>query len=136
MKLKKNAGVAYVDVLVIFIVSIFILSFLLGVIPAIIQYQKLSYVTRETLKEAEICGFTNAEVTDYYEDLVEDQNLVISDISWSGTEYISSTKNVQINDKIVLTITSDFSFFSDWLGDGISFELKCVKSGRSGVFYK
>lgn len=136
MNFKQDQGTAYVDAIIFILISILVLSIFIGVAPVFIQYQKLSYVTRETIKEAEICGFTNAEVTDYYDDLVEEVGLTIKDVSWSGTEYIDGTKEVQINDKIVLTVTTDFSFFSGWIGDGISVELKSVRTGRSGVFYK
>lgn len=124
------------DALLVFFISILIISVLIGVAPVFIQKQKLDYVTRETLKEAEIRGNTSHEVEEYYNDLLEQVGLETKSISWDDTEYISGTRNVQINDKIVLTIKSDFSFFSSWVENGIDVELVSVMTGRSGVYYK
>lgn len=124
------------DALLVFFISILILSILIGVVPVFMQYQKMCYVTREVLKEAEIRGNTNSEVYNYYDDLIDQVGIDPKSISFDGTDYIVGTKNVQINDKIILTIKTDFSFFSGWVGKGIDVELVSVMTGRSGVFYK
>lgn len=134
---KTDCGdIVYMDALLVFFVSILIISVLIGVIPVFMQKQKMDYVTREVLKEAEICGNTGVDVFNYYDMLIEQVGLEPTSISFDGTDYIPSTKNVQINDTIVLTIKSDFSFFSGWVGNGIDVELVSAMTGRSGVYYK
>lgn len=134
---KTDKGdVIYMDVLLVFFVSILIISILIGVVPVFMQKQKMDYVTREVLKEAEINGNTELDVYNYYDFLIDQVGLEPKSISFDGTNYIDGTKNIQINDAIVLTIKSDFSFFSGWVGNGIDVELVSVMTGRSGVYYK
>jgi len=135
--LKSDRGdIVYMDALLVFFISILIFSILIGVVPVFMQKQKMDYVTREVLKEAEIRGNTDVEVEEYYDFLIGQIGLEPKSISFEGTKYIGSSKNIQINDPIILTIKSDFSFFSTWAGSGIDVELVSVMTGRSGVFYK
>lgn len=136
MKIKTDKGFAYVDVLVIIIIVMLAISFIIGITPVFIQKETQDNVARQIIREAELTGGTGIEVQNFVSDIKDDTNFEIKSISFDGTKYIGTTKKVQINDKIIVTIKSDFSWFSDFLGDGVSLELTSVATGRSGVYTK
>ncbi|PKM59512.1 MAG: hypothetical protein CVU99_12940 [Firmicutes bacterium HGW-Firmicutes-4] len=116
--------------------KMFILTLIMGVLPVWTQYQKLNYIAHGVLRDAELVGNTGNTVMDTYEDLQVETGLKTKEISFSGTKYIGGSKNVQINDPIQVTVKSDFSWFSSFVGDGLNVELVAPVSGRSGVYYK
>lgn len=136
MKIKTDKGFAYVDVLVIIIIVMLVISFIIGITPVFIQKETQDNMARQIIREAELTGGTGIEVQNFVSDIKDDTNFEIKSISFDGTKYIGTTKKVQINDKIIVTIKSDFSWFSDFLGDGVSLELTSVATGRSGVYTK
>lgn len=136
MKIKTDKGFAYVDVLVIIIIVMLVISFIIGITPVFIQKETQDNMARQIIREAELTGGTGIEVQNFVSDIKDDTNFEIKSISFDGTKYIGATKKVQINDKIIVTIKSDFSWFSDFLGDGVSLELTSVATGRSGVYTK
>jgi|LGVE01.1.fsa_nt_gb hypothetical protein len=134
---KVDKGQGMVEFAVYFILAMFITSGLIfGILPVWFQYQDLSYTSKEVLHEAELVGNTGSLVTEEYKYIQSVTGLIPKEISFEGTEYISGTKNVQINDRIQVTVTSDFVWFSSFIGEGFTTELVSVSSGKSGVYYK
>lgn len=134
MKVDKGSGI--LDFAIYFILAMFVLTLIMGVLPVFTQYQKLNYIAHEVLRDAELVGNTGPTVIDAYQDMQTITGLVPKEISFDGTQYIGGTKNVQINDPIQVTVKSDFVWFSNFIGDGFNIELVTTASGRSGVYYK
>ncbi|MBC3899741.1 DUF4320 family protein [Acetobacterium malicum] len=134
--MKVDKGSAILEFSIFFLLAMFILTLIMGVLPVWTQYQKLNYIAHGVLRDAELVGNTGNTVMDTYEDLQVETGLKTKEISFSGTKYIGGSKNVQINDPIQVTVKSDFSWFSSFVGDGLNVELVAPVSGRSGVYYK
>jgi hypothetical protein len=135
-QVKVDKGSAILEFSIFFLLAMFVLTLMLGVLPVWTQYQKLNYIAHGVLRDAELVGNTGNTVMDTYEDLQVKTGLKTKEISFNGTKYIGGSKNVQINDPIQVTVKSDFSWFSSFIGDGITIELVAPASGRSGVYYK
>lgn len=135
-KLKTESGFAYLDAVIVMMIVMLVLSIIIGVLPVFFQYQDLNYMAHEVVKTAETEGNIGAKTLERYDEVRSDTGLNPKGISFTGTEKIGATKNVQINDTIRVTLTSDFVWFSGFLGGGINTELSSTASGRSGVYYK
>lgn len=135
--MKRDQGVFTSQFAVYFMIAIFIFSMAFGVFPVFTQYVKLDRLTTAVVREAELTGNTGESVMDRYEDTAKRLGITPTGISFSGTQYIGSTKNVQINDDICITITCDYKWFSSFLnGEGIDTQLSARATGRSGVYHK
>ncbi|WP_303871694.1 DUF4320 family protein [Acetobacterium wieringae] len=135
-QVKVDKGSAILEFSIFFLLAMFVLTLILGVLPVWTQYQKLNYIAHGVLRDAELVGNTGNTVMDTYEDLQAETGLKTKDISFNGTKYIGGSKNVQINDPIQVTVKSDFVWFSSFIGGGFTIELVAPASGRSGVYYK
>lgn len=135
-QVKVDKGSAILEFSIFFLLAMFVLTLMLGVLPVFTQYQKLDYIAHEVLRDAELVGNTGNTVIDTYEDLQVETGLQTKEISFNGTKYIGGSKNVQINDPIQVTVKSDFVWFSSFIGGGFNIELVAPASGRSGVYYK
>ena len=135
-KLKTESGFAYIDAVIVMMIMMLVLSVMIGVLPVFFQYQNLNYMACEVVKTAETDGNIGAKTLERYAEVQRDTGLHPKDISFTGTKTIGATKNVQINDPIRVTLTSDFVWFSRFLGGGIKTELSSTASGRSGVYFK
>lgn len=135
-QVKVDNGSGILDFAIFFLLAMFVLTLILGVLPVFTQHQKLVYIANEVLEDAELMGNTGTKVMDAYKDIQVVTGLEPKDISFDGTRYIGGTKNVQINDPIQVTVKSDFVWFSNFMGDGFNIELVATASGRSGVYYK
>ncbi|WP_414732323.1 DUF4320 family protein [Acetobacterium carbinolicum] len=134
--MKVDKGSAILEFSIFFLLAMFILTLIMGVLPVWTQYQKLNYIAHGVLRDAELVGNTGNTVIDTYEYLQAETGLKTKEISFNGTQYIGGTKNVQINDPIQVTVKSDFVWFSSFIGGGFNIELVAPASGRSGVYYK
>ncbi|WP_026394465.1 DUF4320 family protein [Acetobacterium malicum] len=134
--MKVDKGSAILEFSIFFLLAMFILTLIMGVLPVWTQYQKLNYIAHGVLRDAELVGNTGNTVMDTYEYLQAETGLKTKEISFNGTQYIGGTKNVQINDPIQVTVKSDFVWFSSFIGGGFNIELVAPASGRSGVYYK
>ncbi|KNZ42412.1 DUF4320 family protein [Acetobacterium bakii] len=134
MKVDKGSAVIEFVVGITLLFVVVSLGFsLFSVFP---QYQNLDYIAKEMLREAELAGNTGTNVTNRYDDIQKVAGLEPKSISFDGTKYIGGTKNVQINDRIQVTVKSDYTLFSSFVGGGFTVELVATTSGRSGVYYK
>ncbi|PKM48781.1 MAG: hypothetical protein CVV01_01750, partial [Firmicutes bacterium HGW-Firmicutes-6] len=131
--MKVDKGSAILEFSIFFLLAMFILTLIMGVLPVWTQYQKLNYIAHGVLRDAELVGNTGNTVMDTYEYLQAETGLKTKEISFNGTQYIGGTKNVQINDPIQVTVKSDFVWFSSFIGGGFNIELVAPASGRSGV---
>lgn len=135
--LKKDAGSMSSEAPIYYLFIVFLISMVLGIMPVVSEYIKLDRMATEVLREAELSGNTGVTVMERYEDVAERYGIEPKSISFEGTKYIGSTKNVQINDEIEVVITYDYKWFSTMLdGGGINQQLSARASGRSGVYYK
>ena len=134
--MKVDKGSAILEFSIFFLLAMFVLTLIMGILPVWTQYQKLNYIAHEVLRDAELVGNTGSTVINTYKDMQEITGLKPKEISIDGTQYIGGTKNVQINDPIQVTVKSDFVWFSSFMGDGFNIELVAPASGRSGVYYK
>jgi hypothetical protein len=135
-RLKTDKGFAYIDAVVLIIITMLVLSLVIGILPVFIQWQNLDYMTHEVVKEAEIVGNIGPKVLERYEEVRSDTGLDPKSISFDGTETIGGTQNIQMNDTIRVTLTSDYKWFSGFLGKGITTEITTTATGRSGVYHK
>lgn len=127
-KLKSNKGEGYIDIIVMCLVTIFVLSFIISVVPIFFTKLSLDNYANELMREAEIAGCVGTETTNRLNRLNEVKG-VYPTVSWSRTG------NIQLGTEFTVTVSkqADFSFFifQNWKVD-----LNSTATGVSEVYRK
>ena len=110
-KKLDNKGMIYIDFVIGFFGIMMCIAFALAVLPIFTVNNKLENSAETLMRLSEMSGHTSFDLK--IEELKTDQNIDFT-VNWEGTEYIGSTKKVQLNDDIhiKLTTTVDIGFFT------------------------
>ena len=112
--MKVDKGSAILEFSIFFLLAMFILTLIMGVLPVWTQYQKLNYIAHGVLRDAELVGNTGNTVMDTYEYLQAETGLKTKEISFNGTQY---TGDLPLPDRYVEAIILHmlYKFFGDML---------------------
>ncbi len=134
---KSNTkGEAYVDTIIKIIVFFLLLVLVISVLPILSYKQAQDKVADRIVRSAEQIGTTSSyQVNDAIDSGIADGITITNKTTmWEGTKYIPSTKNIQLNDKIVVTIKSKYVY--KFMGLEIPFTVTSKVSGVSERYFK
>lgn len=131
--LSKNNGEANMLASLIVFISLFSVITFFVVIAGVFKVNNdLSNVADTVIRSAELSGHTNLQTQ---ADILRSQTGLDFKLSWEGTEYISGTKKVQLNNDIYLHLSVPYSVK---IGNFPLFEvmINVRRTGTSEIYYK
>lgn len=112
-KLKEHKGAMYIETLGGFFIACIVLILMINVVTALVYMSRLGTFSENVSKIVSREGKYDSNVETIIEEYKNESSLGNINISLDGTEFMSGTKKIQLNDKIQVTIsgTVDISFF-------------------------
>ena len=133
--LKDKRGGSYIDVVILVMIFSLALACILQTIPGIVYKFRLGAFATQVSKIISVEGCYTHEVRNKIEQYRENGKLGEVQISLDGTEYISGTDRIQLNDQIVIHVTADYDLgFFNFGSFKVTFHDKAL--ARSDVYWK
>lgn len=133
-KLKEENGSAMIETCIWVLVCVILLSIFLQTVSVLVYKYKMGTVADKICEVISAEGRYDKEVQDIVSDYIESSNLKNATVSLNGTEYIRGTDRIQLNDNIVVTITSTYKI--GFHAASVSINMQNVSQTRSGVYWK
>jgi predicted RNA-binding protein with PUA domain len=128
-KLRDKRGNMYIEVIVIVLSSLMILLLGLSTFSVVMQIQRINSSAEEIKRMVEVNGKYDSVMTEQAEQLLNDNNLKNTSVT------CSSTGNIQLNVKFIITVTSSKKFGIGGISV-ISIPLKGTAVGFSDIYWK
>ena len=133
--LCNNRGEAYIDVVIMVMISCLVLACIVQVIPGIVYKFQLGSFATNVSRIISVEGCYTQEVRNTIEEYRESGKLGDVLITLDGTEFISGTDRIQLNDQIVVHVTADYDLgFFSFGSFKVTFYNKAL--ARSEVYWK
>lgn len=133
--LRNNRGGAYIDVVIMIMVSSMVLACIVQFIPGIVYKYQLGSFATNISRIISVEGCYTQEVKNTIEEYRESGKLGDVLITLDGTQFISGTDRIQLNDQIVVHVTADYDLgFFDFGSFKVTFHNKAL--ARSEVYWK
>lgn len=133
-KLREKDGAAVIEMGIGIFVVCLILCIVLQTIGVLIYRYQMGTCADKIADLVAAEGCYDSSVQQTVSNYLETTNVSNATVSLSGTDYMGSTKKVQLNDEIIVTIQSDYNIGFNFIS--ISINLKNIAKARSGVYWK
>lgn len=132
---KDRSGAAYIEMVIGVLVFSLAIAFIVKVVPALILKNQLNQFTNSVSRILSVEGSYNNAVEEIVEELRQKSEIGTVVISLNGTNFISGTQKIQLNDIISVTVTTqyDIGFFTF---GSFPIQLKSKAQTRSEVYWK
>ena len=133
--LKEKDGAAMLESVAGFLIVCILLVLILNVITALMYYSRLGTFADNVSKMISVEGKYDAAVKSKIDAYKAESSLGTVTVSLAGTEYMSGTNKVQLNDQIKVTVKgkTDISFLTF---TGFKIEIANKAVSRSEVYWK
>ena len=132
---KDKAGGTYLEVAIGILVIVLLISFVLKFLPVLILKNQLNTFATNVSRMLSIEGQYDSSVASKIEEYRKKSEVGEVVISFDGTEFLSGGKKVQLNDLIVVTVTTQYDIGFAGLGS-FPIPLKNIANARSEVYWK
>lgn len=134
-KLREKSGAAYIEMAFGLLVFVLTLAFIVQFIPVLILKNQLNTYANNVSRILSVEGENSAAVKEKIADYKSVSEIGVVNLSLEGTVFIPGTEKIQLNDLIVVTVTTeyDIGFFN--LGS-FKVPLKNKAMARSEVYWK
>ncbi|SES65312.1 DUF4320 family protein [[Clostridium] polysaccharolyticum] len=134
-KLKEKDGSAFIEICIGVLVFAMILTIILQTISVLVYKYRLGTVADKISEVVAAEGAYDSTVQSVIGKYMEANNVKDASVSLAGTEFMPGKNRIQLNDKIVVTVTTKYSIgFS--ANVKVTINLKNVSQTRSGVYWK
>lgn len=132
---KENDGAAMIEVCIGVFVFAIILTIILQTVSVLVYKYRLGTVSDKIAEVIAVEGAYDSDVQDIIKKYLESNNLKSASVSLDGTEFMPGKNKIQLNDCIVVTVTTKYSIgFSS--NAKVTIDLKNVSQARSDVYWK
>lgn len=132
---RDRKGATYLEVAIGILVIVMLISFVLKFLPVLILKNQLNTFATNVSRMLSVEGQYDSAVESKIEEYRKKSEVGEVVISFAGTEFMSGGKKVQLNDLIVVTVTTQYDIGFAGLGS-FPITLKNTANARSEVYWK
>ncbi len=132
-KLKEKRGGIYIEFSFVLMMFMLIIAIMVAIMPIFAYINKINVYANNVARVISVEGGLTSEATyriDEYKEKMQLQNLILD---YSRSDFFDGYK-VQLNDKIVVDIATDYTF--KIMGISVNIPIAVSAVSRSEVYYK
>lgn len=134
-KLKDRSGSTYIDLVIGFFIACICIAIIIQVIPALVLKNQLNTYATDISRIISVEGCYDNSVKEIIERYKTVNDIHDINISLEGTEYMTGTEKIQLNDPITVTVSKDYDLgFFNFGSFKITLTNKAI--ARSEVYWK
>lgn len=134
-KIKESKGAGMLEVIAGFFIGCVVIAILLNTASAIIYISRIGTFADQVSKIVSVEGKYDSEVKELIVEYQADSDLQTVEISVDGTNFKNGSNKIQLNDKIVITVTSKYNIGFLTIGS-FPIPIKNKAVARSEVYWK
>lgn len=134
-KLREKDGAAMIESIAGFFIAILAVALILNFITALMYRSRLGTFADNVSKIVSVEGKYDSSVEAKIEEYKEESSLGAVTVSLDGTEFMTGSKKIQLNDQVKVTVKGqiDISFFTF---KNLKIDLQNKALSRSEVYWK
>ncbi len=134
-KLRDKSGATYIEMAFGLLVFVLAIAFIVRFVPVLVLKNQLNTYANNVSRILSVEGENSLAVKEKIEEYKSVSEIGDVDLSLEGTVFISGTDKIQLNDMIVVTVTTeyDIGFFNF---GSFKIPLKNKAIARSEVYWK